>query len=921
MIDTACASCVMVKAPFDHYGVHMSLICRISSVALGLLVGAPLAAQQVSDCWAEPRPTTSVASLDLRSVRAEPLRGAAPTMDGKLTESVWCAAHPAVDFVQTSPAPGTLATLPSTARVLFDDVAVYVAVRLTDPHPDSIVAPFPRRDDEVNSDWVFVEIDTRFDRRSGFSFGLNPRGVQVDGTWWDDVNYDPAWNGVWQGGATMDAGGWSAEFRIPFSQLALARTGSSAALTWGLNIYRYTPHRGESSNWSPRLPSVVGVVSHFNRLEGIAAPRHATQFELVPYSSVTTVQAPARIPDGMSHRVGGDVRVRPTLSTTALLSVHPDFGQVEADPSQVNLTTFETFLPERRPVFVEGADVFQFPAALAYSSRGTSFAEESPFYSRRVGRPPQSELPDGLRADDQSLATTVLAAGRFSARSSSGWSGGAFHAWTDAERRTGTDSAGQRRSLQVEPLTSYSAGRLGRESSDGDAAVGLMLTAVNRLNPSPRVDSQVPRQAIVVGTDARRRSRHHELTAFVLGSRVTGTAPAIAGLRAQPRHGYGRADLGDSSPNDTSHRALAGLAAQARVARIAGDLQWNLAGRIVTQGFEANDAGFQRNANWMLLAGGWKYQRYRASSWLRRWSVSSPRIGVGWTTDGDLRSGVGTVSLTGDLRSYWGGAVTAGRELPVFDPEVLRGGPAFLVPTRDQVGIRVYSDTRRAWQLTLALDGEREATSDSRRASLSPGLSAFVTDRLQVGVTPRIAWVREGWQYVGQATSLAGGPTTARRHYVLGQLNQREVSLTTRATQAFSSHLTLQWYAQAFLSSGQFAGFSEVISPRARRPSDRVARIATARLEREPSSSTFRLDSGSDSAAVFADPAFANRSLNVNVVLRWEFLPGSTAFLVWTQERGDPVAAPFRFGDDVRRLTRASPTNALQLKLSYWIAP
>jgi hypothetical protein len=190
---------------------------------------------------------------------------------------------------------------------------VYVAVRLFDPSPDSVLAPYPRRDDENTSDWVFVEVDTRFDRRSGYSFGLNPRGVQVDGTWSNDVDYDVAWNGVWSGAARIDSAGWAAEYRIPWSQVALGRSTVGAPLTWGINVYRYTPHRGESDNWSPRLPTVVGIVSHFNQLQGLTVPRHSRSLELVPYGAASGTRSPT----GSSQDAtgGGDLRFRPTPST------------------------------------------------------------------------------------------------------------------------------------------------------------------------------------------------------------------------------------------------------------------------------------------------------------------------------------------------------------------------------------------------------------------------------------------------------------------------------------------------------------------------------------------------------------------------------------------------------------------------------
>lgn len=883
---------------------------RPLSLLLALLSLVPIRLEaQSPDCW---QPLTPPGADDtvrlsqargLRTVQAQPVVGPAPVIDGKVNEAVWCSAVPATDFVQSRPAPGRVATLPTSARILYDAGAVYVAVRLFDPHPDSLLSPYPRRDDEVTSDWVFVELDTRFDRRSGFSFGLNPRAVQVDGSWWDDGNYDPAWNGVWQGAAAVDANGWSAEFRIPFSQLALERSTPGAPLTWGLNIYRTTPHSGETSNWSPRLPTVTGVVSHFNRLEGLVAPARGAGLELVPYGAVTGVSAPTGSPDGVSNRFGGDIRIRPSASSAALVSLHPDFGQVEADPSQVNLTTFETFLPEQRPLFVEGADIFQFSTGLNFASRATSFADESPFYSRRVGRTPRATLPSGLLTSDVPSATTILGAARVSTRTSSGWSGGAFQALTDRVEGIVLDTLGRHR-VQLEPLTSFSVLRATRESGEGNSAIGVMLTGVNRLGRSRRIDSLLPGTALVAGTDARWRGKGYELAGYILGSRVSGSATAIADLRAEPRHGYNEQG-GDSTG---VHHSLEGVSAQARLARTEGNLLWGVAGRLVTPGFEANDIGFQRNADWLLIAGDWQYQRFRPGRWLRRWAIGSSNLGLGWTTRGELRAATGNLTLSGDLRNYWGGSLSYRHEFPIGDPEVLRGGPALDLPSRDRMVAQLYSDTRRRWQFSWTATGEQETASGSRRFSLAPGFSAFITDRLQLGLNPSVAWIREGWQYVAQPRDQAGHP-----RYILGRLDQREASLTSRATYAFSSHLTLQWYAQAFVSSGEYRRFLEV---RRSKPGP----IAAERVTRD-SIGVYRVDPGTDSSVAFGDPAFSERVLNLNLVLRWEFLPGSTAFLVWTEERRNQSRGPFDLGRDLHRLVNAPATDALQLKVSYWISP
>ncbi|HEX7025369.1 MAG TPA: DUF5916 domain-containing protein [Gemmatimonadales bacterium] len=831
-----------------------------------LLIPAPLRAQQRS-CWdtppAPPGSLTRQLALGHRATHAVRIAGTAPTVDGRLDDAAWCSAPAATYSVMSSPAPGTVASLPTVTRVLYNDDAVYFGVRLWDPHPDSILAPYPRRDDENISDWVFVELDTRHDRRSGFSFGLNPRGVQVDGLWYDDVNYDPAWNGVWQGASARDSLGWSAEYRIPYSQLALAAGAAGTPLVWGLNVYRYTPHRGESSNWSPRLPSVSGIVSRFNDLDGLVAPPGHSRFDALPYVSLTGSREPGT--NDTRAATGADLRYRPSPSTTVALSLHPDFGQVEADPSQVNLTTFETFLPEQRPLFLESAQLLQFGAPLGYQSRGTSFDQESPFYSRRIGRD-----------------SRVLGALRVTGRTTSGWSGGFLDAWTDAT---------------TDPLTHFAAMRLQHEPASGRSALGMIGTWTGRFGMEAGAADRLAHDALALGADGRLRFGNDdwELTGSALGSRVSGSETMIRDLRT--RHGYAR-------PDSTAERfaplpaatTLSGMALQATLTRTSGNLKTGVATRLVTRGFELNDVGFQRNSDWLLVTGAWTWQHYRPGHLVRHWSLGSSQLGAGWTLSGLRRSGVANLTGGLDFRNYWGATLAWDHEFPAADPDVLRGGPAFALPARDRYTVTGHTDSRRRWQLSLAAATEREATTGSWNWQLTPDFSAFITDRLQLGLTPLVGVTRETWQYVTTATDSAGLP-----HYVLGHLHQTTASLTARGTYAFSAHLTVQLYGQMFLSDGWYDDFKEVTAPRAADPAERVTAL------------------GDTPGFETGDPDFSDRELHLNLLLRWEFLPGSTLFLVWTHARSADDPERFSLGHDVSALMRGPAANALQAKVSYWI--
>jgi hypothetical protein len=620
----------------------------------------------------------------------------------------------------------------------------------------------------------------------------------------------------------------------------------------------------------------------------------------------------------LSATAGIDARLRMARAEAAV-SIHPDFGQVEADPSQINLTTFETFFPELRLLFVEGASVFQVNSALDFSARGTSFAEESPFYSRRIGRPPTGRCPTDALECRVPTATSVLGASRVSGSTANGWTGGLFHAWTDAEHATVIDGDGAKRTALVEPRTHFTVARAERARGDGRAAIGGIATFVGRVGMADGVDSLLARHALVAGLDGRSRFADdtYEVTGLALASRVDGAPSMIRALQREPRHGYGRPNTIDEKPGltDTLRTSLSGLTAQTRLARIDGRLQWGLAARLVSQGFEANDLGFQRNANWLLAAADWRYTLYRPGHFVRRWSLGSQQLGVGWTLAGEPRAAVANLTASADLLNYWGGSLSLDHEFAAHDPEVLRGGPALRLPVRDLWTATLYSDTRRRWQLSVTASGTYEPETHSHQTSLTPTFSAFVTDRLQVGLTPLVESVREAWQYVDQPLDSAG-----RAHYILGDLHQPTASLTARATYAFSARLTLQLYTQMFLSSGRYDGFNEVVAPLATRVADRVVQISPARLRYLAESRSYVVDEGLPSQLTFADPAFSERSLDVNMLLRWEFLPGSTIFLVWTQQRLNQEVADFDIGQDLARLARAPGANTLLVKVSYRLA-
>jgi hypothetical protein len=777
-----------------------------------------------------------------RSLTASRIDGSAPIVDGRLDDAAWAAAQVATDFVERRPHPGAVASLRTEARLLYDERALYVAVRAFDPEPERILAPWPRRDDETTSDWIFVEIDSRRDRRTAVSLGVNPRGVQVDGVFFADVQYDTAWDAVWESAARIDDAGWTAEFRIPFSQLPYSAAGAeaddgTADAVWGLNVYRNTPHAGATSNWSPRLPSLAGVVSNFNDLH-LRVPKRLRRLEAAPY--VAGSLADGSDDDGADFAAGGDLKAGLGSSFTLSAAIHPDFTQVEADPSEVNLTAFETFFSERRPLFVENASLLSFDSSLPLVTRGNSFGFEQPFYSRRIGA-------DGA---------PIRAALKLTGRTTSGWSAGGLGAST--------------------AHTAFASTRVSRDFRGGRSALGVFASGVARSEGDPLAAALRPDRAFSAGLDGRHRFAGdvYEVTGHVLASRIEGTEEAVAHVLRGPGHYLQRPDREGSGDFGTT---ASGFGGQLRFARVGGDhWHWAVAGHALSPRLELNDLGFQRNADWLVALGSVTYQDERPGRVFRRWSLGSNQLAWGWSFGGERRAAVLNATGTFDLHNYWGGSLSFDHERPALQVEALRGGPALLMPPRDAGTVQLYSDTRRASQATLAAQAYQDHGNGSFGWTVAPAVLVRLSDRLSFSVGPTFERTVNAWQFVS-TTSPSGPPIVAR-------LDQTNTGVTTRVDLAFSSKLTLQLYAQPFRSHGDYSDYGAVVAPRAPRTADRVSRLP------EPTGD---------------DADFRVTDLRANLVLRWEYRPGSALFVVWTQARHD------------ERITDPERANVLLAKLSY----
>jgi hypothetical protein len=800
-------------------------------------------------------------------------------VDGELTEAVWQQAPVISGFKQREPKDGADATYDTEARVAYDAMALYVAVQAIDPEPSRIVGIRTRRDEGSPSDWIRVLVDSFHDRRSAYEFAVNPVGVKQDAYWFNDGSNDTGWDAVWEVAVSRGPRGWRAEFRIPFSQL---RFHPSASATFGFAVVRQIGRLNETTTWPLLSKNVSGYVSSFGELTGLQISRSPKRLEMVPYAVADVTTQPGETgnplrettdPDGS---LGLDLKyaLRPGLTLTA--TANPDFGQVEADPAVVNLSAFETFFSERRPFFVEGSGIFRFD--LDCNDGNCSGL----FYSRRIGRSPRGEpnVPEGgfSYAPGQ---TTILGATKLTGRAGP-FSVGVLNAVTGDE--DAVIAQGLTRTRQtVEPLTSYSVARARREFTN-QSSLGFMMTATNRNLDDPT--RFLAGQAYTGGIDWDWRLKgKYAVQGYWAGSSIQGDATAIAELQQSNVHSFQRPDS-DHLEFDPARTSLNGYGTMLAVAKIGGErVRFNSNFSMKSPGFDINDVGFMRRADQRNI-GNWMQVRYeRPTKWYRSFRYNLTQW-AGWNFDGDRLSLGYNVNAHIVFLNHWGTGSGVNYNPQSFDDRATRGGPGAYQNTQRSVWWYVEGDQRKPVSVGMfsVVGGDREGSSISE---VDPYINWRPSSFLKLSA--EFAFIRnhDQSQWIEQVGD----------RYIFGELRQRTVSIRTRLNYTVTPNLTIQLYAEPFVSAGDYASFKQLADGRAREYSERYA----------PTS----YDS---------NPDFNYRSFRTTNVLRWEYRPGSTLFVVWQQGREDTLErGTFDFKRDFGGVFDAPARNVFLVKWAYWL--
>lgn len=814
-----------------------------------------------------------------RSYETQHCGSGCPKVDGVLDDACWELVAWASDFVEWQPDAGQAPSQQTAFKVLYDDEHLYLAYRAFDSDPARIERRLARRD-WFPGDWVEVNIDSYNDHRTAYSFTASVSCVRGDEfISQDGDSWDGSWDPIWDFKTAVDAEGWTAEVCIPLSQL---RYQPHAEQSWGIQVQR-------------RVELMPYAVTRHERY-GAAADD--------PFS------------DGRDGQITGglDGKLGVSSNLTLDLTINPDFGQVEADPSQLNLSEFETFFQERRPFFIEGSDIFDY--AVAPAMTGGRNTNDILFYSRRIGRQPgwpwwTRDYPDFVEMPE---ASSILGAAKLTGKTASGWSLGLLESVTAAELAR-TSSAGHEDEVPVEPGTNWFAGRVQRDFRRGDTRIGGMLTAVNR-HADPGLEF-MHRQAYAGGLDfySTLWGREWRVAANLLASDVRGDSLAMA-LTQRSSARYFQRPYNDEEDFDPARRHLAGHAGSLRFGRLKStgwrfetQLGWR------SPGFEINDLGYQREAD-IINQSTWLGWAAQPCGPLRRLGINSNQW-LDFDFGGTRLRRMANLNTNIEFRNNMSMGLGFTRAGESIANSTLRGGPAFRHPPEYELNFWFNSDHRArvGGEVGFYYNVADEDAGAYREHWLS--LTVKPSNALQFRMSPGYTRTTTELQYVGE-DGFGGEP-----RYLFADLDQETVTLTLRADYAMSPNLTLQVYGSPFVTAGHYGDFKRITDPRAERLDGRFHRFAGEEIAYDASESAYFIDEDTDGSADYAigNPDFNYRDFNSNVVLRWEYSPGSLLYLVWSQARSDVVGrGRLSYGDDLDALFGVRPHDVFLLKVSKWLS-
>ncbi|WP_258101461.1 carbohydrate binding family 9 domain-containing protein [Marinoscillum pacificum] len=866
-----------------------------------LLAGGFMSFAQSED----PRRTYQTASID----------GEVPVIDGRLDDPAWEQVEWAGDFIQRQPVDGAAPSQQTQFKILYDAKYLYIGIRAFDTEPDKVVRRMSRRDG-FEGDFVEVNIDSYADKRTAFSFSASASGVKGEEYISNNgENWDATWDPIWYLKTSLDEFGWIAEFKIPLSQLRFADKESHV---WGIQVMRMLFREQERSYWQPIEQGAPGWVHLFGEMHGIRGIKPQKQLEIQPYVLAKTEFSeeeegnPYATGRSSDIDLGVDAKIGLTSDITLDLTINPDFGQVEADPSRVNLSAFQLFFQERRPFFLEGNNILNF--RLTESVAGGPFNNDNLFYSRRIGGKPSYYPEDGdIAYVDQIENTRILGAAKLTGKNKNGFSWGVLESVTNKEKVEITDTLGDSRMETVEPLTNYLVGRVQQDINQGNALIGAMVTATNRNLDEDRFD-YLHDDAYSGGIDFTQNfnDRNYYVTLNGVFSHVTGSPYSIYQTQTSSERFFQRPD-NRRSQVDSTRTSLTGTSASAALGKRSGNIIFQTGATMRSPEFELNDVGFLVQSDYISQ---WTWAQYRILKpfGIFRWFRLNGNQYLTWDFDGVNIYQALNFNMHMQFENLWFlgmGSSIYGKNVSNAD---LRGGPSIRYPGGNEYWLYLSSNDNKKFYMDMNPWIAYGSHDNFIGKGIDIGIRYQPTDALRLSVSPGISTNDDELQYVDSYESGGNG------EYILGNIKQVTYSASVRVNYIITPNLSIEYWGQPFISSGEYSNFKRVLDPNANEYNQRYLPYDANQIMFMEDELVYHIDHDRNGEVdyVLDDPNFNFMQFRSNCVLRWEYIPGSTLFLVWTSNASEyHNSRRNSFSELTNDLNKVNGSNIFLLKYTY----
>jgi len=828
-----------------------------------------------------------------------------PVIDGLINEDIWDIVAWEGDFIELRPDENTPPAQQTKFKIIYDDKFLYIGVRSVDTEPDKIVKRLSRRDG-FEGDYVEIHIDSYHDLRTAFSFTVTAAGVKGDEAISENgENFDDSWNPIWYTKTNIDDEGWTAELKIPLSQL---RFGKSEEQIWGLQVMRRLFREEERSVWQRIPANSPGWVSELGELHGLLNLKPQKQIEIQPFLLAQYETRPKEngnpFQDGDDFTFNGglDAKIGITNDLTLDLTVNPDFGQVEADPAAISLDGFEIFFREQRPFFVENKNIYDFEFA---------DNQDNLFFSRRIGRSPQG-FPSlsNIEFGDIPINTTILGAAKFSGKTKNGWSIGILESVT-AKEYAEIDNNGDRRRELVEPLTNYFVGRLQKDFNDRNTFVGGMFTATNR-----KIEGNLDflrEKAFTGGLDFKHQwqGRKYYAEGNVVVSNVQGSQEAITRTQTSLTHLFQRVDASHVSV-DSTRTSMTGTGGRIELGK-AGSGHWTYDGGFIWRSpeLELNDIGFLRQADDMKQYANLRFQTLKPFGAFRSINIRFSQFTT-YDFEGNYNRLEMRINPFAEFKNNWWSAFGILYKPRIYSNTTLRGGPRFRFSDELANWWFVGTDSRKKLRFRVGYVISKAKQSHFGLFRFETGITYQPTNALNISISPEFSYNPNKTQYVTEQ-SFNGDP-----RYITAEIDNQTFSAPIRINYTINPNLTIQYYAEPFVSRGTYSNFNHITNPVADDLYDRFDLYDNDQISL--TDDVYNIDENKDGNTdySFDKPDFAFVQYNSNLVVRWEYIPGSEVFLVWSQGIrgfGDPDDGLFESID--KEIIQQKPNNTFLIKATF----